>query len=148
MPSHIIDYSKQFSRADVNHDGIIDEKEFRLFLGPTSQDKNKSISNQYQYDLEAFSAAHVTQTITYEIGYDVAVAGFVKDPYSYEKYAFGISNGKDHTYGLGPDVGIGAPDIAKKIFQYDAAGAMFIYADTNRDGKIDQQEFGFFMDSV
>jgi hypothetical protein len=48
----------------------------------------------------------------------------------------GITDSKDHKYGLGPD-------IANKIVQYDAAGAMFYYADMNHDGKIDQSEFGF-----
>ncbi|UJR17933.1 hypothetical protein I4U23_004832 [Adineta vaga] len=142
-----IDYTKEFVRADTNHDGGIDEKEFRLYLGPENQEKDKA-RDLTQYDVQAFASSPVVQTLTYEIGLDVAVGGFVKDPYSYEAYATGITNSKDHTYGLGPDVGIGAPDIANKIIQYDAAGAMFYYADMNHDGKIDETEFGFFMRSV
>lgn len=53
-----------------------------------------------------------------------------------------------HRYGLGPDVGIGAPNVARKSNHYDPAAAMFEYADVNHDGKIDKAEFGTFMRSV
>ncbi len=66
----------------------------------------------------------------------------------YEKYTQGVNANKGHTYGVGPDVGIGAPNVARKSSQYDPAAAMFNYADVNSDGKIDQQEFGSFMRSV
>jgi len=91
---------------------------------------------------------NATQTITYEVGLDVAVAGFTQNPIAYEKYTQGPHSNESHTYGVGPDVGIGAPNVARKSNQYDPAGAMFNYADVNSDGKIDPQEFGSFMRSV
>ena len=79
---------------------------------------------------------------------DVAVAGFVPNPVDYEKYSGAANSNTNHTYGVGPDVGIGAPNIARKSIQYDPAGAMFNYADSNSDGRIDEEEFGSFMRSV
>lgn len=55
---------------------------------------------------------------------------------------------ENHRYGLGPDVGIGAPNVARRSVQYDPAAAMFNYADVNNDGRIDPAEFGSFMRSV
>jgi hypothetical protein len=81
------------------------------------------------------------------VGLDVAVAGFTPNPIEFEKFTSG-ANQEDHRYGLGPDVGIGAPNVARKSHQYDPAGAMFNYADANHDGGIDKQEFGSFMRSV
>jgi hypothetical protein len=37
-----IDYSQQFVRADTNHDGTIDEREFRQFLGPVINERRLS----------------------------------------------------------------------------------------------------------
>ena len=34
-------YENQFNRADVNHDGTIDEQEFRQFLGPIIKDQRR-----------------------------------------------------------------------------------------------------------
>ena len=90
----------------------------------------------------------MTETITYPIGLDVALAGFTENPIEYEKYTGGVNANEGHRYGLGPDVGIGAPNVARNSQQYDPAAAMFNYADVNHDGKIDQQEFGSFMRSV
>ncbi len=89
-----------------------------------------------------------SETVTYPVGLDVAVAGFTPNPIEYEKYTGGAAANEGHQYGLGPDVGIGAPNIARKSNQYDPAGAMFEYADNNHDGRIDKQEFGSFMRSV
>ncbi|CAF3205602.1 unnamed protein product [Rotaria socialis] len=100
---------------------------------------------------EAFSSADSagpTETLTYEIGLDVAVAGFTQNPIEYEKYTQSANSTKGHTYGVGPDVGIGAPHVARTSNQYDPAAAMFHFADVNSDGRIDQGEFGSFMRSV
>jgi Ca2+-binding EF-hand superfamily protein len=34
-------FDNQFNRADVNHDGTIDEQEFRQFLGPVIKDQRR-----------------------------------------------------------------------------------------------------------
>ena len=87
--------------------------------------------------------------MTYPVGLDVAMSGFApKDPIQYEKFTQGANASEEHKYGLGPDVGIGAPNVARKSNHYDPAGAMFDYADVNHDGRIDKQEFGSFMKSV
>ncbi len=72
----------------------------------------------------------------------------MQNPIEYEKYTHGPNTSEAHTYGVGPDVGIGAPNVARRSSQYDPAGAMFNYADVNSDGKIDPQEFGTLMRSV
>ena len=51
-----IDYTKDFARADTNHDGGIDEKEFRSFLGPENQTKDKA-RDLTQYDVQAFAVS-------------------------------------------------------------------------------------------
>ncbi|CAF0816092.1 unnamed protein product [Adineta ricciae] len=91
---------------------------------------------------------HATETLTYEIGLDVALAGFTKNPIEYEKYSAGANANARHSYGLGPDVGIGAPNVARRSAQYDPAAAMFDYADVNHDGGIDQAEFSTLMRSL
>jgi len=35
-------FDNQFNRADVNHDGAIDEREFRQFLGPVINERRLS----------------------------------------------------------------------------------------------------------
>ncbi|CAF1341865.1 unnamed protein product [Adineta steineri] len=143
-------FDTQFDRADVNHDGGVDEQEFRQFLGPV-RDERRLSGNLSTQDVQHFTA-HSSQDgeiITYPVGLDVAVAGFApENPISYEKFTAGAAANEEHKYGLGPDVGIGAPDVARKSNHYDAAGAMFNYADVNHDGRIDKQEFGSFMKSV
>ncbi|CAM2727790.1 unnamed protein product [Rotaria socialis] len=69
---------------------------------------------------EAFSSADSagpTETLTYEIGLDVAVAGFTQNPIEYEKYTQSANSTKGHTYGVGPDVGIGAPHVARTMME-------------------------------
>ena len=107
-----------------------------------------SILNIYFFLCLKTAGGAATETITYEVGLDVAVAGFTQNPIEYEKYTQGTNANKGHVYGVGPDVGIGAPNVARKSNQYDPAGAMFNYADVNSDGRIDPQEFGSFMRSV
>ncbi|CAF0953506.1 unnamed protein product [Adineta steineri] len=142
------DFSKEFIRADTNHDGIIDEREFRSFLGPVIQLQKNQSPQFTNEDIQAFNSTPVVQTLIYEIGLDVAVCGFIDDPIKFESYVTGNDNTNNHSYGLGPDVGIGAPDIAPKLIQYDAAGAMFNYADVNHDMKIDPTEFNYLMRSI
>ncbi|CAF1431168.1 unnamed protein product [Rotaria sordida] len=137
----------QFNSADLNRDGTIDEKEFRQFLGPVRDEQRLSGNMNYQ-DIQNFQMSNATQVITYPVGLDVAVAGFTQNPGDYERYTGGVHQSGAHTYGVGPDVGIGAPNVARKSNQYDPAGAMFDYADINRDGKIDKTEFGSFMRSM
>ena len=55
-----IDYTKDFARADANHDGGIDEKEFRSFLGPENQTKDKA-RDLTQYDVQAFAVSESNQ---------------------------------------------------------------------------------------
>ncbi|UJR29718.1 hypothetical protein I4U23_017267 [Adineta vaga] len=140
-------FDNQFNQADANHDGTIDEKEFRQFLGPVQNERRLS-GNISQQDIKAFQSSGAAETVTYPVGLDVAVAGFTQNPIEYEKFTSGAAAQEGHTYGLGPDVGIGAPNVARKSNQYDPAGAMFDYADVNHDGKIDKSEFGSFMRSV
>ncbi|CAF1339272.1 unnamed protein product [Rotaria magnacalcarata] len=139
----------QFDRADINHDGTIDEQEFRQFLGPV-RDERRLSGNISQQDIQQIQSqsSHATQTVKYPVGLDVALAGFAGNPIDYEKFTGGSDSRETHAYGVGPDVGIGAPNVARKSHQYDPAGAMFDYADVNHDGKIDHQEFGTFMRSV
>lgn len=35
-------FDNQFNRADINHDGAIDEREFRQFLGPIINERRLS----------------------------------------------------------------------------------------------------------
>jgi len=53
-----IDYSQQFVRADTNHDGTIDEREFRQFLGPRLQDQTTPSPSLTEKDLKAFSVSY------------------------------------------------------------------------------------------
>jgi Ca2+-binding EF-hand superfamily protein len=48
-------YDSQFNRADVNHDGTIDEGEFRQFLGPVIHDERRLSGNLTQQDLQALN---------------------------------------------------------------------------------------------
>ena len=86
--------------------------------------------------------------MSYPVGLDVAVAGFTSNPIEFEKFSKAGESEESHRYGLGPDVGVGAPNVARKSVQYDPAGAMFDYADQNHDGRIDKEEFGSFIKSV
>ncbi|CAF3217574.1 unnamed protein product [Rotaria sp. Silwood2] len=138
----------QFNRADLNHDGSIDEQEFRLFLGPIQDGRRLSGNINYQDLQQNLQLSNASQTIIYPVGLDVALAGFTSNPINYERYAGGISSPEAHIYGVGPDVGIGAPNVARRSIQYDPAGAMFDYADFNHDGRIDKSEFGTFMRSM
>ncbi|CAF1051862.1 unnamed protein product [Rotaria sordida] len=137
----------QFNRADLNHDGTIDEQEFRQFLGPVRD--YRRLPENINYQNINLQASNGGQTTIYPIGLDVALAGFTENPINYERYTRGIYPRQEaHTYGLGPDVGIGAPNVARRNNQYDPAGAMFNYADVNHDGRIDRLEFGTFIRSV
>ncbi|CAF4292933.1 unnamed protein product, partial [Rotaria sordida] len=111
----------QFNSADLNRDGTIDEKEFRQFLGPVRDEQRLSGNMNYQ-DIQNFQMSNATQVITYPVGLDVAVAGFTQNPGDYERYTGGVHQSGAHTYGVGPDVGIGAPNVARKSNQYDPAG--------------------------
>ncbi|CAF3823332.1 unnamed protein product [Rotaria sp. Silwood1] len=138
----------QFNRADLNRDGTIDEREFRQFLGPI-RDERRLSGNINDQDIQRnFHISNASQIITYPVGIDVAFAGFTPNPIDYEKYTGGANPSGGHAYGVGPDVGIGAPNVARKSNQYDPAGAMFNYADVNHDGRIDKSEFGTFMRSM
>jgi len=46
-------FDNQFNRADVNHDGGIDEGEFRQFLGPV-RDERRLSGNLTSTDVQAF----------------------------------------------------------------------------------------------
>ncbi|CAF3421043.1 unnamed protein product, partial [Rotaria sp. Silwood2] len=126
----------------------MDENEFRWFFGPVRDEKRLSGNFNYHDIQQNFQISNATQVITYPVGLDVALAGFTSNPIDYEKYTIGNHPSGAHTYGVGPDVGIGAPNVARKSNQYDPAGAMFDYADFNRDGRIDKSEFGSFMRSM
>ncbi|CAF4024931.1 unnamed protein product [Rotaria sordida] len=142
--------ANQFNRADLNHDGTIDEQEFRQFLGPVRNYNRLSANINYQ-DIQNLNlqASNGGQTTIYPIGLDVALAGFTENPINYERYTRGAYPQQTaHTYGLGSDVGIGAPNVARRYNQYDPAGVMFDYADINHDGRIDLLEFGTFLRSV
>ncbi|CAF5012649.1 unnamed protein product, partial [Rotaria sp. Silwood1] len=140
--------TNEFNRADLNHDGTIDELEFRQFLGPIIDERRLSGNINYRDLQHNLQSSNVSQTIIYPVGVDVAFAGFTSNPINYEKFSGGIYQPEAHIYGVGPDVGIGAPNVARKSNQYDPAGAMFDYADLNRDGRIDRSEFGIFMRSM
>jgi hypothetical protein len=74
--------------------------------------------------------------------------GFVEDPIKYEIYSAGSSGPSSHSYRIGPDVGIGAPNIAQKLTLYDPAGAMFYFADFNHDLQLDEAEFNYLMNAI
>jgi Ca2+-binding EF-hand superfamily protein len=46
-------YENQFNRADANHDGTIDEREFRQFLGPVIKDERRLSGTLTQQDVQA-----------------------------------------------------------------------------------------------
>jgi hypothetical protein len=50
-----INYHEEFLRADTNHNGTIDEREFRSFLGPIKQVEKSRASQLTKEDLEAFN---------------------------------------------------------------------------------------------
>ncbi|CAF1356515.1 unnamed protein product [Rotaria sp. Silwood1] len=138
----------EFNRADLNHDGTIDELEFRQFLGPIRDERRLSGNINYRDLQHNLQASNASQTIVYPVGIDVAFAGFTPNPIDYEKFSGGTHLPEAHIYGVGPDVGIGAPNVSGRRKQYDPAGAMFDYADVNHDGRIDKSEFGTFMRSM
>jgi Ca2+-binding EF-hand superfamily protein len=53
------DYGSQFNRADVNHDGTIDEGEFRQFLGPLIKDERRLSGNLTQHDLQSLNVSFI-----------------------------------------------------------------------------------------
>ncbi|CAF0898761.1 unnamed protein product [Adineta ricciae] len=101
-----------------------------------------------QQDIQAFQSTGAGEIATYPVGLDVAVAGVASNPIEYEKFTSGAPSQEGHKYGLGPDVGIDAPNVARKSNEYDPVGTMFDYADFNHDGRIGKSEFGTFMKSV
>ncbi|UJR19533.1 hypothetical protein I4U23_022663 [Adineta vaga] len=144
--SSSIDYHQQFLRADTNRKGKIDENQFRSFLGPI---ESKTQTPQFtKEDEESWNSTPVMETYTYEIGYDVAYYGFVEDPYKYEVFMKSSAEPYEHSYPIGPDVGIGAPNIAHKVKKYDPAGSMFYFADFNHDSFLDETEFNYLMNSI
>jgi len=50
-----INYHQEFVRADTNHNGKVDEREFRSFLGPVKQFEKSRASQFTKEDLEAFN---------------------------------------------------------------------------------------------
>jgi hypothetical protein len=48
-------YGSQFNRADVNHDGTIDEREFRQFLGPVIKDERRLSGTLTPQDIQQFN---------------------------------------------------------------------------------------------
>jgi Ca2+-binding EF-hand superfamily protein len=48
-------YGQQFNRADTNHDGTIDEGEFRHFLGPVIKDERRLSGTLTPQDLQKFN---------------------------------------------------------------------------------------------
>jgi len=135
---------KQFNQADVNHDGGIDQREFRQFVNSGHPHTGAPSTT---YDAPRRPSAGGT-TVSYPIGLDVAVAGFTAHPETFERFASAASATEKHGYGVGPDVAVGAPNHPKEVSQYDPAGAMFNYADVNHDGRIDRTEFGTFMHTI
>jgi hypothetical protein len=51
-------FNTQFVRADANHDGTIDEKEFRQFLGPVVRDERRLSGNITQQDIKDFNVSY------------------------------------------------------------------------------------------
>ena len=51
-------YNSQFVLADANHDGTIDEKEFRQFLGPVIRDEKRLSGNISQHDIQRLSVSY------------------------------------------------------------------------------------------
>jgi len=47
------DINDKFNRADVNHDGTIDEQEFRQFLGPVIRDERRLSGTLTPQDADA-----------------------------------------------------------------------------------------------
>ena len=50
-------YGQQFNRADGNHDGTIDEREFRQFLGPVIKDERRLSGGLTPHDLQQFNVS-------------------------------------------------------------------------------------------
>jgi len=50
-------YGSQFNRADVNHDGTIDEGEFRNFLGPVIKDERRLSGTLTPQDLQSLNVS-------------------------------------------------------------------------------------------
>jgi Ca2+-binding EF-hand superfamily protein len=48
-------YDNQFNRADANHDGTIDEREFRQFLGPVIKDERRLSGTLNPQDIQNFA---------------------------------------------------------------------------------------------
>ncbi|CAF1651024.1 unnamed protein product, partial [Adineta ricciae] len=133
--SPAINYREQFVRADTNRNGYIDDREFRSFLGPIKSNQTPQFTKE---DEASWNATPVVESVSYEISYDVAYYGFVEDPYKYEVHMKSSAKPYSHSYRIGPDVGIGAPNIAHKVKVYDPAGAMFYFADFNHDMQLDE----------
>ena len=84
----------------------------------------------------------------YPVGVDIAYAGFIKNAAQFERYSSGSDTNGGYTYGVGPDVAVGAPNIATKVEQYDPTASMFEFADYNHDGTLDLTELSSLMRSV
>ncbi len=52
-------YGSQFNRADANHDGTIDETEFRQFLGPVIKDERRLSGTLSPQDLQNLNVTFV-----------------------------------------------------------------------------------------
>jgi len=47
-------FDNQFNRADANHDGGIDEQEFRQYLGPVIKDQRRLSGTLSPEEVQAF----------------------------------------------------------------------------------------------
>jgi len=52
-------YGSEFNRADTNHDGTIDEGEFRHFLGPVIKDERRLSGTLTQQDLQSLNVSFI-----------------------------------------------------------------------------------------
>ena len=48
-------FAPEFNRADANHDGTIDEGEFRQFLGPVVKDERRLSGTLSPQDIQKFN---------------------------------------------------------------------------------------------
>jgi Ca2+-binding EF-hand superfamily protein len=51
-------FAPQFNRADANHDGTIDEGEFRQFLGPVIKDERRLSGTLSPQDIQKFNVSY------------------------------------------------------------------------------------------
>ena len=57
-------YDNQFNRADANHDGTIDEREFRQFLGPVIKDERRLSGSLTQQDIQALAVSVLLSSLS------------------------------------------------------------------------------------